>query len=522
MTSRRLQVDVYVKTKKKPSVYGKIVGEASRKKWNVELCSGETETKSSTQLALVEREDLPSIAIEYFRLAPVVPVNDIAPAIVPASIPVPTSVSIPAADPAAGRPKRTCASNSKRASYIDSSNEDDWVGELPPTDEDDEDDEESYNSPTPARNRTRRGSNIVKKKSTATAAADDDDNDDDSIPCLQKRTKDRDDDDVFSCASDDSSMLESIQEDLITEEQMEIEDDIIEELTKDAEYRRKHEEVTKIKASLIGKTVEVKNGKVISKWIHIKDVDDQSKVTMPTARDDVGIIGLDFNRLSEAKHPFAHIFNTLWPGDPFKQLQKLNVEFRNRYPSKPSVTMKEFFTFIACLIAAGPAGYGGKKLWKPPVVNGVFSHPDLNDIMKYNRFICIKAVFPAAFACDASTVVNDGEQWSPVEGLTPANDPWAAVQGFVNDFNTNRKENVASSNRKIADESMSPLKPRSSKNGNLPHLSYIRRKPKPLGSELKTLACALLGIMLYLEIQRGKVCFYHHIIMQFIFRLICC
>ena len=99
--------------------------------------------------------------------------------------------------------------------------------------------------------------------------------------------------------------------------------------------------------------------------------------------------------------------------------------------------MKEFFTFIACLIAAGPAHYGGKKLWKPPVVNGVFTYPDLNDIMKYNRFICIKAVFPAAFACDASTVINDGEQWSPVEGLTPKNDPWAAVQGFVNDFNTN-------------------------------------------------------------------------------------
>ena len=35
----------------------------------------------------------------------------------------------------------------------------------------------------------------------------------------------------------------------------------------------------------------------------------------------------------------------------------------------------------------------------------------------------------------------------------------ATVQRFVNNFNTNQKENVASSNRKIADESMSALKP---------------------------------------------------------------
>ena len=56
------------------------------------------------------------------------------------------------------------------------------------------------------------------------------------------------------------------------------------------------------------------------------------------------------------------------------------------------------------------------------------------------------------------------------------------------------------------------MKPQPSKIGNLPHFSYIKRKPKSLGSELKTIACDLLGIMLYLEIQRRKVCFYYHII----------
>ena len=40
--------------------------------------------------------------------------------------------------------------------------------------------------------------------------------------------------------------------------------------------------------------------------------------------------------------------------------------------------------------------------------------------------------------------------------------------------------------------------------GNLPHLSFIARKPEPLGIELKAVACARTGVMMHLELQRGK------------------
>ena len=38
----------------------------------------------------------------------------------------------------------------------------------------------------------------------------------------------------------------------------------------------------------------------------------------------------------------------------------------------------------------------------------------------------------------------------------------------------------------------------------MPHLSYVKRKPKPLGSEMKNVADAQSGCMLFLELQKGK------------------
>ena len=40
--------------------------------------------------------------------------------------------------------------------------------------------------------------------------------------------------------------------------------------------------------------------------------------------------------------------------------------------------------------------------------------------------------------------------------------------------------------------------------GNLPNISFIHRKPEPLGTEMKCVCCAKTRVMLYLEIQRGR------------------
>ena len=63
---------------------------------------------------------------------------------------------------------------------------------------------------------------------------------------------------------------------------------------------------------------------------------------------------------------------------------------------------------------------------------------------------------------------------------------------------------IASGVGKTADESMSAVRLRTTPKGDLPHYSYIFRKPETLGTDMKNVACSRLGMMLQLEIQKGK------------------
>ena len=46
---------------------------------------------------------------------------------------------------------------------------------------------------------------------------------------------------------------------------------------------------------------------------------------------------------------------------------------------------------------------------------------------------------------------------------------------------------------------------RTTKTGGLPDLTYVQRKPEPLGTELKCFVDAVLMVMLFVEIQEGRV-----------------
>ncbi len=41
--------------------------------------------------------------------------------------------------------------------------------------------------------------------------------------------------------------------------------------------------------------------------------------------------------------------------------------------------------------------------------------------------------------------------------------------------------------------------------GGIPHLSFVERKPKPLGSEFKSFCEGHFGLCMYLELQKGQV-----------------
>ena len=76
MTSHCLVLGSFVKTKKKPQLYGKIIEEEEQKKWSIKLESGETVSKGSNQLALVRDELLPNAIRICFGLEPINTVDD--------------------------------------------------------------------------------------------------------------------------------------------------------------------------------------------------------------------------------------------------------------------------------------------------------------------------------------------------------------------------------------------------------------------------------------------------------------
>jgi hypothetical protein len=82
--------------------------------------------------------------------------------------------------------------------------------------------------------------------------------------------------------------------------------------------------------------------------------------------------------------------------------------------------------------------------------------------------------------------------------------PWEEVGRWVRAFNRSRKEKLTFGTDLTPDEMMFAWRGKQG-NGGIPHLSYIERKPIPLGTELKVVCEGTMGLCGYLEIQKGKV-----------------
>ena len=82
--------------------------------------------------------------------------------------------------------------------------------------------------------------------------------------------------------------------------------------------------------------------------------------------------------------------------------------------------------------------------------------------------------------------------------------PWAEVDYWVRAFNKNRKEELVVGTDITPDEMMMAWKGKKG-NGGIAHLSFVERKPEPLGTENKTVCEGTMGLCVYLEIQKGKI-----------------
>jgi hypothetical protein len=80
-------------------------------------------------------------------------------------------------------------------------------------------------------------------------------------------------------------------------------------------------------------------------------------------------------------------------------------------------------------------------------------------------------------------------------------DPWWQFATPIDGLNDVRLNKISNSLWDILDESMSSYHPRTTATGSLPNISFILRKPEPLGTEFKCAACPIIGIMKCLDIQ---------------------
>jgi hypothetical protein len=136
------------------------------------------------------------------------------------------------------------------------------------------------------------------------------------------------------------------------------------------------------------------------------------------------------------------------------------------------VSRQEWWQFIGIMIGAGPIGKGGVNLWEKEENRNdrTFSAAiDLSKTVSKHRYECLRQCFSYAFY-----------DWENAD-----EDPWHPIGLLVDGFNNNRKENFAASSTQTHDESMSAFRPRTTPTSRLPNISFILRKPEPLGTEFK-------------------------------------
>ena len=246
-----------------------------------------------------------------------------------------------------------------------------------------------------------------------------------------------------------------------------------------------------------GVTCEMKKSKLKPKeppqkfkWVVVED---HIAENQPSSYGECGLIGYDFNDFREINNkefdgynnPFGRLVEELWPGSWREQLKTLNaaIEDWNEDPAnskKKSVNLvsdDEWWVFWGIVLVAAPAGKGGiSALYDTgPQILKDLPQVNLKDVMKKYRAEEILRHISKAFHGEDET------------------HPWNPIASLIEGFNENRARKIAASHKKVLDEAMSSWNPTTTRFGGLAFLSFILRKPKPLGTEFKVMSCSETG-----------------------------
>ena len=179
----------------------------------------------------------------------------------------------------------------------------------------------------------------------------------------------------------------------------------------------------------------------------------------------VGIRGFNFERGKSFDH--VEYFNAFLPGDPSNHVMKVNhfIDLYNKSIRKTRngpkryikhVMVSEYYSFIAIMLIASVVHGSGTMLWKQRP-ESILTSKLVAKFMSKRRFKEIRR-FISFVMCEPDLEDKDA---------------WWRVSSFIEEYNKQRMEHVTTSNWKTIDESMCAFRPRTSKTGGLPHITYI-------------------------------------------------
>lgn len=182
------------------------------------------------------------------------------------------------------------------------------------------------------------------------------------------------------------------------------------------------------------------------------------------------------------------VWEALFPVGMAKALALINDELCKQSGRINPILEHELLKFTGLVLAGGYFGQSGEGLWTRSSF-GVVPAPNFGQFgMSYRRFSSIRKVYSFCFSEPEARMTDD----------------WWRFIGGIRGFNANRRRTIIRSAVLTIDESMSSWNPQTSKYGGLPNISFVKRKPKPLGTEFKDVCDGCHGVMLFLEIQEGK------------------
>ena len=265
-------------------------------------------------------------------------------------------------------------------------------------------------------------------------------------------------------------------------------------------YRKKSRSWNQIEKLVeLGYEVECKDGR---KWQIIRDSEPDKEAQPDVDKDFIGLKGYKFERLvkrdPDDKHPLMNMFVMLWAGDWQKQRQNINdmISTHNTSASKgyrkvTHVSENEFWQFFGIMILAGGLGCeSSKDLWPPKRRDEIppgfqsaqrsFSAHDAN-FHKW-RFEQLRPFFARMF-----------------QDPKMKEEAWSEIRSAIDGFNLKRTKYVSASVLKVLDEIMCAWRPRKDQKGGLPHISFVARKPKPMGKVfLNNLVLKTTGLTLFI------------------------